>query len=452
VPGLLKERHDLRIVVLGVVPRGLEEQESLDLEGIASRHPVDRQHEVDALPGVFGLQGVAERDGLQGLDDGLLKSGSKAPDFDLSLLDEAVTHLKVYRTSATDWFRIYKKDKKNIPSAGFATNNNISLFGKITRFIRGNFFIPDPRKGWNKFALRKACSLIESGGIRHIITTSPPHSTQLIGLKLKKRYPEITWIADLRDPWTDIYYYKEFYPTCLSYRIDSCYEKKVLKSAGKIITVGKSLGEIFSSKLPHLNEKIVIVSNGYDTDDFSGLKASLPGNFTISYIGTLSDKYPVAGLLRALKKFDENKRDFRLRFTGFVSSGQKESILSALSNSNVEFNPYADHSKAIKSMADSTVLLLIIPDHQSSKSIITGKLFEYLASGKPVICLGPVDGDAADILEESGHGKTFGYLDTRNIYEYLNFLYLNPAGTFKSAPAIYARENLVKRVVELLEQ
>jgi len=380
------------------------------------------------------------------------------PDFaafpvtDFSLNSEVPDNLVVHKTKARNYFRFYKKNKSEIPSAGFAADDEKGFFSLISRFIRGNFFIPDPRRGWNRFAFKKACEIIEYHRIKNLITTSPPHSTQLIGLKLKKRYPSINWICDLRDPWTDIYYYKEFYPTCLSYRIDSCYEKKVLKSAGKIITVGKSLGEIYSSKLPHLNEKIVIVSNGYDTDDFSGLKASLPGHFTISYIGTLSDKYPVAGLLRALKKFDENKRDFRLRFTGFVSSGQKESILSALSNSNVEFNPYADHSKAIKSMADSTVLLLIIPDHQSSKSIITGKLFEYLASGKPVICLGPVDGDAADILEESGHGNTFGYLDTRNIYEYLNSLYLNPVGTFKSAPAIYARENLVKRVVSLLEQ
>jgi len=380
------------------------------------------------------------------------------PDFaafpvtDFSLISEVPDNLVVHKTKARDYFRFYKKNKSEIPSAGFAADDGKGLYSLFSRFIRGNFFIPDPRRGWNRFAFKKACEIIEYHKINNLITTSPPHSTQLVGLKLKRKYPSINWICDLRDPWTDIYYYNEFYPTCLSYRIDSYYEKKVLKSAGKIITVGKSLSEIFISKLPHLKEKIEIIPNGYDNDDFSGLNATLPENFTISYIGTLSDKYPVTGLLQALKKFDENKIDFRLRFTGFVSSRQKESILSALNNSNIEFNPYADHSIAVKSMADSTLLLLIIPDHKSSKSIITGKLFEYLASGKPVICLGPVDGDAAEILEECGHGKTFSYYDTRNIYEYLNFLYLNPERSNKSAPAIYARENLVKRVVMLLEQ
>ncbi|HNW57972.1 MAG TPA: glycosyl transferase family 1, partial [Bacteroidales bacterium] len=135
------------------------------------------------------------------------------PATDDSLCSEISKELKVHRTKATDYFRFYKKDKSKIPSAGFATDGKKNLVGKILRFVRGNFFIPDPRRGWNKFAFKEACRLIETEGIKHIITTSPPHSTQLIGLKLKKRYPEIKWIADLRDPWTDIYYYDQFYHT-----------------------------------------------------------------------------------------------------------------------------------------------------------------------------------------------------------------------------------------------
>ncbi len=96
------------------------------------------------------------------------------------------------------------------------------------------------------------------------------------------------------------------------------------------------------------------------------------------------------------------------------------------------------------------MLLLIIPDHQTNKSIITGKLFEYLASGKPVICLGPVDGDAAGIIRETGHGKTFDYYDSEGISEYIKVLISNPEITEKSSPSIYSRENLVKRVVTLL--
>jgi glycosyltransferase involved in cell wall biosynthesis len=379
------------------------------------------------------------------------------PDFavysaiDHSLNNEVPANLTVYKTRARDYFRLYKKDKTKIPSAGFAIDEEKGFVSHITRIIRGNFFIPDPRKGWNRFAFKKACEIIETRKIDCVITTSPPHSTQLIGLKLKKKFPGIKWIADLRDPWTDIYYYEKFYPTFLSRRIDSAYERRVLISADKIITVGKSLKELFSSKIPGIEEKIEVISNGYDEEDFSSLIASKPDAFTITYVGTLSGSYPINGLLKALKSLSEEGINFRLRFTGVVSPEHKELISSATGGSGIEFIPYSGHLTAIRNMLDASVLLLIIPDHFSSRSIITGKLFEYLASGKPVICLGPVDGDAANILEETGHGKTFDYNDSKGITEYLTFLYSNPEITEKVPHTIYSRENLVKKVIALLK-
>jgi hypothetical protein len=127
------------------------------------------------------------------------------PVTDYSLSEGFPSSVKIFKTAATNYFRVYNKDKTRIPTAGFANNKENTLKEKIMRFIRGNFFIPDPRRGWNSFAFRKACEIIETERIENIITTSPPHSTQLIGLNIKKKYPAINWIADLRDPWTDIY-------------------------------------------------------------------------------------------------------------------------------------------------------------------------------------------------------------------------------------------------------
>jgi len=372
------------------------------------------------------------------------------PALDYSLGSEIPENLVVIKTRATDYFRFYKKDKSKIPSSGFASDDKKGLQNRFARFIRGNFFIPDPRRGWNKSAFKKACEVIETKGINHLITTSPPHSTQLIGLKLKRKYPGLRWIADLRDPWTDIYYYREFYPCWLSKRIDAAYEKSVLKAADTIITVGKSLRELFISKIPGLGKKVEIISNGYDSEDFSGINATLPEVFTIAYTGTLSDQYPAEGFLKALKDLKEKGTEFRLRFTGYVSARQKKTIKSYSLESTCEFLPYADHLSAIKSMLDSSALLLIIPDHHSSKSIITGKLFEYLASGKPIICLGPSPGDAAEILEEYGHGKTFNYNDTEGITGYLNNLIMNPVISETKSPAVYRRDILVQRVASLL--
>jgi glycosyltransferase involved in cell wall biosynthesis len=371
------------------------------------------------------------------------------PVTDDSLLKNLSPEIEIQLTGATDYFAIYKKDKSRIPTAGFANNIDNTLKGKILRFARGNFFLPDPRRGWNKYAFKKASELIESENITHVITTSPPHSTQLIGLKIKKKYPDIMWIADLRDPWTDIYYYNLFFPTLISKWIDSVYEKNVLKNSDKIITVGDSLKTLFSSKLKVVESKATVITNGFDNDDFAGLHSSSPDVFTISYTGTLSDTYPVTGLLDALDIIRENGQNYRLRFIGTVTPNQKDLIISKTGNTPVEFISYVDHPTAISYMLDSSVLLLIIPDHQSNRSIITGKLFEYLAAGKPIICLGPLDGDAAVILNATGNGRMFPYLDSKGISEYLITLMQGKFHVPETGSKAYNARELTKQLTSL---
>jgi glycosyltransferase involved in cell wall biosynthesis len=373
------------------------------------------------------------------------------PVIDNTLQNELPETLKIFKTIALNYFSIYKKDKSNIPAAGFATSIDNTFKGKIMRFIRGNFFIPDPRRGWNKYAFDKACEIIEAEGIKHVITTSPPHSTQLIGLKLKKKFQDIKWVSDLRDPWTDIYYYRLFYPTLISKMIDRRYENQVLAFSDSIITVGKSLKALFSFKIPEADVKIEIITNGFDEDDFASIKPSNPEIFTVTYTGTLSDVYPIEGFLDALQRINDKMNDSRLKFIGTVSSGLKDLILSKILSSRVEFIPYVDHSKAIKYMADSTVLLLIIPDHQSNNSIITGKLFEYLATGKPIICLGPENGDAAEIIKETGHGMTFSYMDSKGISDYLSSLISGESITERLSPKVFSRIELTRKVISILQ-
>jgi glycosyltransferase involved in cell wall biosynthesis len=368
---------------------------------------------------------------------------------DFSLNDDLPSTLKVYTTPAIDYFRIYRTDKSMIPSAGFANSIDNSLKGKLLRFVRGNFFLPDPRRGWNKYAFKKACELIESESISHIITTSPPHSTQLIGLRLKKKYPSLKWIADLRDPWTDIYYYKQFYPTLISKTIDQRFETRVLKNADKIITVGNSLKALFASKVNGINKKIEVITNGYDDEDFTATPGINPPIFTITYVGTLSDNYPVEGFLEGLNIFKEDGNPFTLRFIGTVSSSKKDLIISKTGDQFLEFVPYVDHSEAIRFMLETTILLLIIPDHPSNKSIITGKLFEYIAAEKPIICLGPVDGDASVIIKSAGAGETFGYYDQTAIGDYLLNLVSKPPISPKER-GMYSRKELTIKISESL--
>ncbi len=341
------------------------------------------------------------------------------PVTDMSLEKDVPTTLEVHRTKATDYFRMFSRDKSAVPSAGFAGQGKPSLMEKLARFVRGNFFIPDPRKGWNSFAYKKACELIQSHNITTILTTSPPHSTQLIGLKLKKKFPAIHWIADLRDPWTDIYYYSEFYPTLPARLADRRYEKSVITRADTIISVGKRLSQLFSGRYPSTVDKFTVIPNGFDPEDFSGTKPSVPERFTITYVGTLSQSYNIVALAEALALLHKSGRDFVLRFTGMVSDQQKRLLFEKLPAENLIFNAYCDHNEAVKEMLGASLLLLLIPEHKSSRVILTGKLFEYIATGKPILCIGPVDGDAADLVNDLSNGKAADYNDSVAITEFI---------------------------------
>ncbi len=378
------------------------------------------------------------------------KAYAAFPALDASLEKDIPEKTKIFRTKATDWFRFYEKDKSKIPSGGFATNRNDSFKGKFTRFIRGNFFIPDPRRGWNRYAFKKACELIEKEDIRHIITTSPPHSSQLIGLKIKKNYPEIKWIADLRDPWTDIYYYDLFYPSFISRKIDQRYEKEVLQNADIITTVSPSLAKKLSSKVSGIAEKISIVHNGYDESDFENLNASESSRFTISYTGTLSESYPIDGFVKAVSSLIRDGNELLLRFTGHISDVLKERFVSAVGIDNLEFNPYSDHKTVIGQMLSSSMQLLVLARDPGNRSFLPGKLFEYIASGKPILCLGPTDGDTAEILDKGRFGKCFDYFDDAGISEFVSNVISDGSKGSKTPPPEFSRRDLTRKIADLL--
>ena len=334
---------------------------------------------------------------------------------DPSLYGEVPLDVEVHRTRAVNYFALYNKDQSKIPHAGFASGIGRGLKSAVSRFIRGNFFLPDPRKGWNRFAFRKACELIRSENITHVITTSPPHSTQLIGLRLKNRFGHIKWIADMRDPWTDIYYYDLFKPSMPARMIDRMLEKSVLLKADAVITVGQTLASIFASKAPNIEKKIHVLPNGFDEEDFAGLMPVHPEKFTITYVGTLSPAYPVKGFIEAVKNIRTSGVPVALKFVGTVPEPVRQLFEADEDIPGPEFIDYCEHPDAIRHMINSSMLLLIIPDHPSNRSILTGKIFEYLATEKPILFLGPTEGDAARLLRVCGYKGLFSYNDITGI-------------------------------------
>ncbi|MBC8321731.1 MAG: glycosyltransferase family 4 protein [Bacteroidetes bacterium] len=378
---------------------------------------------------------------------------------DQSLIHELSDATKVFTTKSREPFNLYKKFnlKKEIPYGGFANEEDPGLFQKISRYIRGNFFIPDARIGWNSFAYDQAAKLIDKFNIETVITSSPPHSTQLIGLKLKKNFGNC-WIADLRDPWTDIYYYNRMYHSLLAKKLDKKKETEVLQKADKIIVVSKSIKDLFASKIAgHEKGKINIISNGFDTADFNFNESDINDQFVITYTGTLAENYNIDGFLRALinivEKHDELK--IKLQFVGKVSTGYRDLIENSALGPICSFVGHVDHNSSIAYLKKSSVLFLAIPDVPQNEGILTGKLFEYLAARKPIIGVGPVNGDASVIIDECSAGKMFHYNDEVSIFDYIVDLYLK----WVESPEIslegelyknYSRENLTAKLVTLI--
>jgi glycosyltransferase involved in cell wall biosynthesis len=378
---------------------------------------------------------------------------------DYSLGDD-VESLQVFKTKTFEPFEVYNrlsgKKGKQVGTGLIGFENNKGLFKKITLFIRANFFIPDARKGWSRFALKEATRIIEENKIEAIITTGPPHSVHLIGLKLKKKFG-LPLIADFRDPWTNIFYNK-FFPRTKKTKIkDKKLEDSVLVNADLVTVVSNGLSEEFNDRA----KKIEVVYNGFDPADIPEIIPDKSEKFRLSYVGNFKPNQNIESFWEAIaelkNEIPELSTNFILNLTGNLNSGLFEFIDKHDLNDIVEVNSYVAHSEAVKIMTNSGLLLFIIPNTDSNNLIITGKLFEYIASGSPVLSIGPINGNASEILNNSGRDKMIDYSEKDKIKEQIKryySLWLNESGKLFKHPASdnqkFSRKHQAKQFADQL--
>ncbi len=399
---------------------------------------------------------------LSGFDPYVLTVDSNVASYpirDESLLHDIPSDLKVYHTHSFEPLNILTKITGNkAPYGGFANKDKEKFSQRMLRFIRGNFFIPDARKGWVKYAFAKASELIATENIDTVLISSPPHSSQLIGVKLKRKFPKLRWIADLRDPWTDIFYYKDMLHTGMAAQRDAAYEKQVVEQADELVVVSNPILKNYLSKSKKISaSKIHVIPNGFDEDDFPPVSISGNEVFTFTYVGTIADIYNPRIFFEALRNaLDElPSRKVKLRFVG----GRTDNIIAMIKDNGLdeftEFIPHVKHEKAIEYMRTSDALLLVIPDVRDSHGILTGKLFEYMASRKPIICIGAQQGDAAKIVNECHAGKTFERNEVSLLKDHILGLLtewsphrseINQSTNFVK----YSRKNLTIQLAEIL--
>jgi len=347
--------------------------------------------------------------------------------------NDLVKDVEVHKTGTWEPLKLYSKltsgDSQSAIPLGFSGESKPTLFQKISRAIRGNLFIPDSRIGWVRFAYKEAKKIITDQNIDVVITTGPPHSAHLVGLKLKKKF-DVRWIADFRDPWTDLYYNKLLYRTGYAQKKDEKLELKVLQSADLVLTVGPSMGKHLVQKGNINPSKVHFIYNGYDENDYKDVKVSAdPNFFTITHIGVLSPAQPITPFLNAVRHFINKNHPIcshlKFRIVGNVTEDIVIEIKNAVPEIKLDFINYVPKKEAVEYMLSSDLLLNSLAEMDNSELLISGKLMEYIAANKPILCLGNPNGDAANLLKEFDNSKVFDRKDSAQIIEYLDKLFYN---------------------------
>jgi glycosyltransferase involved in cell wall biosynthesis len=386
----------------------------------------------------------------------------ESPDIDPSLEKEIPADLTIIKRPIWEPYLFYKrflgqKKDERIQAAFLSEKKKNPIAEKISVWIRGNIFIPDARKYFIKPSVKFLLSFLNDHPQDLIISTGPPHSMHRIALVLSQK-TGIPWLADFRDPWTGIDFYKDLRLTKLADRKHRRMELEVLRKADEVTVVSPSMVDEFRKIVDRRYE---VVTNGFDPEDLVSGNPVVPDpKFSLAHIGTLSPARNPDVLWDVLKDLtlgDESFRtDCQINLVGKVDHLVMDSIeRSGLKQYVIQEN-YLPHEEVLKVQQRSQALLLLINNTPNAKGILTGKLFEYIASGRPVICIGPVDGDAAKILQETGAGKVSGFHDREGLKENIRGYY----NLFKQGKLFvegkdterFSRKNLTIKMAELMDR
>tara|TARA_Y100000588_G_scaffold40502_1_gene38728 strand:+ start:7702 stop:8994 length:1293 start_codon:yes stop_codon:yes gene_type:complete len=379
------------------------------------------------------------------------------PIVDESLLDEIQEDVTVIKQPIKEPYQfasfLSKKSSKKISSGVIPKAKKQSFVEKMMLYVRGNFFIPDARKNWIKPSVAFLSNYIKENHIETVVSTGPPHSMHVIGLKLKQSL-NIKWLADFRDPWTTIGYHKALKLSKSSHQRHLELETEVLNSADEIIVTSNHTKNEFETKT---NKPISVITNGYDNHSVRVEEKDV--KFTLSHIGSLlSDRNPKVlwEVLSELISDNESfSKEFQLNLIGVVSDDVLESIHNSGLKNHTNVVGYVSHDDAIKFQMQSRLLLLIEIDSEDTKAIIPGKLFEYLISETPILAIGPDDSDVQQIITKTNTGVYFNYNQKEKlkiqILEYFEAYQKNSLNVNAIGLQPYSRKALTERLSAIIK-
>lgn len=384
------------------------------------------------------------------------------PIIDEKLLEEVPEGIEVLSVRAPEPNNIIsmlrKKENKSMSLYKLQQQNdvNTSLIKKLLWTIRGNFFIPDARMFWIGRSFRFLDNYLSQHSVDAIISTGPPHSTHLIAKRIHKKY-KIPWISDFRDPWTSMDYLKQMHLKKFALEKHERLEKSVLQGSTNVVVVGKTIQEEFKEKYGVDSE---VVYNGYNNATRDYEIKELDPKFSIVHTGSFLHYrncddlwYSLSELIKDNPKF---AHDLELKLVGNVAPIVKKSIENFGLLKFTTFIAHVDHSAARRIQRTAQLLLLPIDRIENAEFVLTGKLFEYLQAKRPIICIGPPHGDAADVIRTCSAGSIIDFGDTDLMKEVLIEKYQKYCNKNNSSISEgierYSYSELTKKVVDLLNK
>ena len=310
---------------------------------------------------------------------------------------------------------------------------------RLSLWVRGNCFVPDPRISWVRPSVRFLKKYLAEHPVDAVVTTGPPHSVHLIGRGLKRALG-LHWIADFRDPWTEMFYYKHLGLGPAADRRHHRLEQSVLDEADTVISVSPPVRDDFQSKT---KTPVVLITNGFDEEDFgdagsqSGMTTRGGGVTTDSHSGLdpesqyrlvhtglfAADGNPL-NLWDALARRCEADPAFRerleIRLAGKVDAAVTDAIRARGLGPNLVDLGYLPHDATVREQRAADILLLPLRREPEYAKVLPGKIFEYLAARRPVLGIGQPDSAAARILRDAGAGDMFDWDEQDALLSFLD--------------------------------
>lgn len=369
--------------------------------------------------------------------------------YDESLLADIPECAEVIRRRIVEPYGLYRKlFGRSGGEVNPLNSSGKSLKSKLSRVLRGNLFIPDPRVSWVRCSVRFLKKYLREHPVDAVVTTGPPQSMHLIGRGLKRSLG-LPWIADFRDPWTRMFYYKHL---CLSKFADRKHhrlEQGALDEADLVLAVSPPVRDDFQAQT---RTPVHLITNGYDEDDFPVREpgSRKDGKFRIVHTGLFAaDGNPLKlwdALARRCREDEDFAQRLEIRLAGKTDAPVLEAIRERGLGAQLVDLGYLPHSRVVQEQQDADLLILPLRHEPEYDKVLPGKIFEYIASGRPVLGIGQEDGAAAAILRDSGAGRMYDWDREDKFLEFMDMDHEAAEGA-----ARYSRKALTRQLVEELE-